>query len=92
MDDDRVVESNAVVNVQLSRPAALVLDNLLARWWDTSQSPSSLSINHDAEWHALSVLAGALETQLVEPFMPDYLDRVEAARASLMERFGKLEK
>jgi hypothetical protein len=83
-------EYEPIVTVELNHAAALVLANLLFRW-DQSPDDRVLRLEHDAEWHALSMLEGALDRQLVEIFRPDYDRLVEAARDRLVERGGSVE-
>ena len=59
-----VDEDEETVTLEVGKAVALVLDDLLARWTDTKGYESTLKIEHDAEWHALNLLAGTLETQL----------------------------
>ncbi len=83
-------EGEATITIEIGKAVALVLDDLLNRW-TTSEDDSSLQIEHDAEWQVLSVVAGAVETQLSELFMPDYTEKVKIARQKIVERWGEVE-
>lgn len=80
---------NGTVTVELSKSEAIVLDNLLGRW--QLGFGFTLQLEHDAEWHALSVVLAKLEKQLAEPFMSDYMERVEAARKFVVDRWGSVQ-
>jgi hypothetical protein len=79
------------ITIELRKSEALVLDDLLGRW-DRAGSEFTLYLEHDAEWHALAAIEGSLETQLVEPFMRDYSERLAAAREKIVERCGTVER
>jgi hypothetical protein len=66
------------VPVELSRPEALVLFGLLTRW--SEQDRSDIHLEHPAEQRVLWNIEAMLKTVLVEPFMPDYRDRLAQAR------------
>jgi len=70
--------------IQLDADAALVLFDLLARFDDTDR----LEFKDAAETWAMLLLHGALERVLVEPFHPDYVALVQAARARIKQRAG----
>ena len=75
-DDERVL-------IELTRPEALVLFELLARWSEQGSIDSHLE--HQAEQRVLWEIEGTLERMLVEPFMPDYGDRLAQARQVVEE-------
>lgn len=56
------------ISLELSASQALVLFELLSRFSDSDR----LSIEHQAEQRVLWDLCADLESQLVEPFRPDY--------------------
>ena len=70
------------VKIELTSDVALVLFEWLERQAD--QDWARLPDAHSGELGALSVLAGALQTKLVEPFEANYDERVEAARQRLV--------
>jgi hypothetical protein len=74
---------DAQLQIEVSRDEALVLFELLARFQETG----TLSVQHPAEFLALSQVAGQLETALVEPFAPEYRELLERARAKLAAGF-----
>jgi len=72
------------ISLELGRDEALVLFESVADY----DMQSELRLTDLSERIALSLLVGAFERTLVEPFRPDYLKLVEAARARLVERHG----
>jgi hypothetical protein len=90
MEKYHIEEHEETNTITMGKTVALVLFDCLSRW-QGSGFGSTIQIEHDAEWHALSVVLANLETQLVEPFMPDYLERVQAARKSVVEQWGQVE-
>ena len=75
-----------MVKIELTSDVALVLFEWVERQAD--QDWARLADAHSGELGALSVLAGALESTLVEPFAADYNELVEAARQRLAEKYG----
>jgi hypothetical protein len=73
----------AELQLEVSRDVALVLFELLARFQETG----TLSVQHPAEFLALSQVAGQLEKTLAEPFAPEYRELLERARSKLAEGF-----
>ena len=73
----------ADVTVKLSSDEALVLFELLHRWEDADWYENADLL--PGERTVLWALSGRLETQLVEPFDPGYLDLVDQARERLRE-------
>jgi len=67
------------VDLRLTKAEALVLFELVSRFSESDV----LSIQHRAEAQALWNVCCLLEKQLVEPFMPDYLKLLQAARDEL---------
>jgi hypothetical protein len=74
------------VKIELTSDVALVLFEWLERQAD--QDYARLPDAHSGELGALSVLAGALQTQLVEPFDPNYDKIVGGARQRLADQYG----
>lgn len=74
------------VKIKLPSDAALVLFEWIERQADDEWV--RLADAHSGELAALTVLAGARESCLVEPFKADYADLVEAARQRLADRYG----
>lgn len=68
------------VTVTLTRDEALVLFELLHRWEDDDTVDGLIEPGEDV---ALWALSCTLETLLIEPFRPDYLELVAAARTRL---------
>jgi len=73
----------ADLQLEVSRDEALVLFELLARFQDSG----TLSVQHPAEFLALSQIAGQLEKTLAEPFAPEYRELLDRARGKLAEGF-----
>lgn len=69
------------IEIVISRAEALVLFELLAKFDETN----TLLISDTSEAKVLLKLLGSLEKKLVEPFYPNYLDVLDAARASLRD-------
>ncbi|MEO8286619.1 MAG: hypothetical protein ABI670_09305 [Chloroflexota bacterium] len=91
MEKHHTEENEETITITIGKNAALVLDNLLGRWQMNGLN-FTLQIEDDAEWHALSVVLTNLEIELAEPFMPDYLERVQLAQRKLIEQWGEVEK
>jgi hypothetical protein len=73
--------------IKLSRDQALVLSDWLEKMIGTERF-DAVADEDVAVWSALHQISGALETTLAEVFMPDYGDRLEAARARLLDDLG----
>lgn len=73
----------AGISANISADAALVIFDLLSRWEEAGTPGPALDL---AEWKALSELLAVLERLLPEPFMADYRDHVEAARARFAQQ------
>jgi len=65
--------------LQVSADEALVLFDFLSRFSDTDK----LTVEHPSEEQALWNLCCILETELVEPFKPNYLELLQKARSAL---------
>jgi hypothetical protein len=87
----RAHKSEATVVIEIGKSSALVLNELLHRW-EQSEDDTVVQIEHDAEWHALSIMTGALERQLVEPFAEDYNRILEQAREAIVEQYGSVDR
>lgn len=72
------------VTIQLTVAEALVLDALFARSGERHER-DGLTIEDEAEWHALWTVAAALERALVETFSSDYRKHLERARREVRE-------
>jgi hypothetical protein len=72
------------VSLALTHDEALVLFELLSRYDDTER----LSTEDAAEVRTLWRLHGALQKALVTPFLPDYAERLQAARDRLRVLHG----
>jgi len=71
-------------NLTIDSDSALVLFEWLAgRFHDRTETPEDFT----PEDIALSGLLAGLEAVLVEPFLPDYAERVEAARKRLVDAY-----
>lgn len=66
--------------VRLDPDSALVLFELLSRWFDDGGMPTERFFESPAEYAVLSGLRETLQAQLTAPLAPDYLDLLEAAR------------
>jgi len=77
-------EEDELVNFQLGIDEALVLFELLAGFYDQP----ALQIPSPAERLTLLHLHESLENELIEPFQPNYKEKVDAARARLLAQFG----
>lgn len=75
-----------MVRIELPSDVALVLFEWIERQADDQWA--RLPDAHSGELGALTVLAGALQSELVEPFKGDYAEIVEAARQRLADRYG----
>ncbi len=73
------------MTLELTNDEALVLFDWLARL----DGQDALPVEDAAEETVLWSLLAQLEKVLVEPFRPDYDDRVERARARLKPPFGE---
>lgn len=67
----------------MSADSALVIFDLLSRWEEAGTPGPALDL---AEWTALSELLAVLERALSAPFVADYRDLVEAARARIAQQ------
>lgn len=72
----------AGIRVDLSADSALVIFDLLHRWEDAGATRPALDL---ADWAALSELSAVLERSLPEPFLTDYRELVEGARARIAQ-------
>lgn len=72
------------VTVKLSADEALVLFEWLWRWQETG----TLEIRDPAEQAPLWSIGRVLDKTLVEPFMPDYQQRLKAACDRLRRKVG----
>ena len=75
--EDELKEMQSI-SVVLTPAEALVLFDLLSRWAETDAA--SVLLEHQAEWRVLWDTLAVLQKALVEPFMPDYRDRLDRAR------------
>jgi hypothetical protein len=76
--------------ISLSRAEALVLFDFLWRENERIKSGeyAAIELEHPAEQYAVWLLIGALESTLLEPFLPSYGLLVEDARRELSEKMG----
>lgn len=77
-------QAKSTTTFTLERAEALVIFELLAQLDDQNCAP----LRTPAEKLAMSRLQAALESVLVEPFMPEYDSLVEEARSELMTQAG----
>ncbi|NUW33812.1 hypothetical protein HTZ77_20570 [Nonomuraea sp. SMC257] len=75
--------------IKLTQDQALVLSDWLDRVIGTAEFGDLVGEDR-AVWSPLHVIAGRLETSLVEVFMPDYSGRLAAARERLLQTLGEL--
>ncbi|MGX5653622.1 hypothetical protein ACWKWC_02475 [Geodermatophilus nigrescens] len=78
--------AKGTVKLKLTSDVALVLFEWLERHADHGWE--RLSDAHSDELSALTVLAGALESRLVQPFDGRYDELVKAARQRLADQYG----
>jgi|WetSurMetagenome_2_1015567.scaffolds.fasta_scaffold308625_1 hypothetical protein len=64
------------ISIKLSHDEALVLSEFFFRFEDTDV----FTLVHNAEFVALSRISGQLDTSLVEMFLPNYSELLQAAR------------
>ena len=76
------LSSEEKITIELSKSEAIVLFEFISRF----SNEEILKIEDLAEDTALQKLCGKLESILVEPFMPNYLQLLEKARADLRDR------
>ena len=79
--------ASSKTTLTLDRAEALVLFELLAE----SDGGTSLSPRTPAEKLAVERLQGALESELVEPLMPEYRALVDRARSDLNNQANSAE-
>jgi hypothetical protein len=70
------------INLTVTKDEALVLFEFLARF---NQSEHPDIFEDQSEQKTLWILEGQLETQLVEPFKPDYKDILKEARNKIRD-------
>ena len=70
------------VRISLTKQEAIILFELLSRYSD-SDKDNELQVLDNAERNSLWRLHGYFEKELSEPFLPNYLDILKAAKASL---------
>lgn len=68
---------NENINLTLSRDEALVLFEFFSRFGDDDDS---FTLRHNAEYLAFMQISAQLDKSLVEPFQPQYLELLQAAR------------
>jgi hypothetical protein len=78
-------EEKPPVTIPLGRDEALILFELLADFFDET----AVTVKDSADRMAISRLGGALEKTLEEPFIPDYKDKIAAARKRLIDAWGE---
>jgi hypothetical protein len=74
--------------INLTRDQAFVLSDWLHRMMMNSPEFNDLVNRDRAVWSPIYSIAGALDTSLVEVFMPDYGARLDAARERLLNGLG----
>lgn len=77
------------LTITLTRDQALVLSDWLDRQMGTPAFDNFVNAER-AVWSPLYRIAGTLETSLVEVFMPEYSDRLHAARERLLDSLGEI--
>ncbi|OPG12325.1 hypothetical protein [Microbispora sp. GKU 823] len=75
--------------INLTQDQALVLSDWLDRVIGTAEFDDLVGEDR-AVWSPIHLIAGTLETSLVEVFMPDYSGRLDAARKRLLQTLGEL--
>jgi hypothetical protein len=71
------------VSIVLTKDEALVLVEFFGRFDDTND----FTLRHTAEFIAFCRIAGQLERALVEPFLENYTELLQAARNRLSAEF-----
>ncbi|WP_432928214.1 hypothetical protein ACQPZZ_01520 [Microbispora sp. CA-135349] len=71
------------LTISLTQDQALVLSDWLDRVIGTAEFDDLVGEDR-AVWSPLHLIAGTLETALVEVFMPDYSGHLDAARKRLL--------
>lgn len=71
------------IRMDVSADAALIIFELLHRWEEAGVPRPAL---HLAEWTAFSELSASLERSLLAPFLPNYRELVEDARARIAQQ------
>ncbi|MEU4419407.1 hypothetical protein AB0F81_02205 [Actinoplanes sp. NPDC024001] len=74
--------------IKLSRDQAFVLSDWLHRMMMDSAEFNELVNRERSVWSPIYAISGALDTSLVEIFMPDYATRLDAARERLLDTLG----
>ena len=74
------------VLLELTRDEALVLEGLFARF----EQEGSLALRHNAEFVALSRMSRQIEKALTEPFQPNYMALLVAARSHVADGYDGL--
>ncbi|MEU9645360.1 hypothetical protein [Streptomyces sp. NPDC048188] len=80
------------ITVEFTRDQALVLSDWLYRAMHQSDVLDDLLKTDRAVWSPIYAISGALETTLAEVFMPNYDERLKAARQRvLVDMYGSAE-
>lgn len=82
MDDSSGITEKPI-EIRLTQDEALVLCEFFARF----QASNRLRLNNNAEFIALSRISAQIDRVLVQPFQPDYVELLEAARQRLSDGF-----
>jgi hypothetical protein len=80
------VDEEPVV-IKLTRDQAFVLSDWLYEAMFKSDDLSAI-VNDRSVWSAIYAISGTLDTTLGEIFMPDYSERLAAAKQRLRETMG----
>ena len=73
------------VVLRLTKPEALVLFDWLHRLEDQAIDAAQLGVVDQAEERVLWDLSASLESALPEPFLPEYAELLDAARAQVRD-------
>jgi hypothetical protein len=71
------------ITIELTSQEALVLFDLLSRWGETDKL--SVLLEHQAEQRVLWDMLSMLESKLIDPFAPDYRERLNEAREMVQD-------
>jgi hypothetical protein len=74
--------------IKLTRDQAFVLSDWLHRMMTESDEFKALLNQDRAVWSPIYRIAGTLDRSLTEIFMPDYGERLDAARERLLDTLG----
>lgn len=78
------------ITVTFSRDQALVMSDWLHDRLGTTEFDGLVDRTDRAAWSPIYAIKGTLEHELTEIFMPDYTERLAAARERLLDSLGSI--